>query len=264
MTRILSGAVLLAVVGGAIAWMPSWIVLILACVIAAVAIVEFVSLVQSTAPPVSRGVTVIATLAVCVAAAWPYPALGPVIMAVVLVQAALAVAQAGVGADTVSRVSVSVFGPLYVGLPPGAIAGVHWTAGRAAALILIAVIAISDTAQYYTGRLAGRRPLAPALSPKKTVEGAVGGLVAGSLALIVLGHWGWPDTPLWLRASLGIALVLLGITGDLFESMLKRGIGVKDSSALIPGHGGVLDRIDSVLFAAPVYYVVLRFAMREL
>ena len=119
-------------------------------------------------------------------------------------------------------------------------------------------VIVSDTAQYYTGRAFGRRPLAPAISPKKTVEGAVGGFVFGAALLAVVGAWWLPA-----RADRACArcsastVVALGIAGDLFESMLKRSAGVKDSSALIPGHGGVLDRIDALLFAAPVYYIVL-------
>jgi phosphatidate cytidylyltransferase len=122
---------------------------------------------------------------------------------------------------------------------------------------MLTVIA-SDTGQYYTGRLFGRRPLAPAVSPKKTIEGAVGGFVFGTLVMAVLGGWWLPVAPLPVRAALGAAVVALGIAGDLFESMLKRSAGVKDSSSLIPGHGGVLDRIDALLFAAPVYYIVLK------
>src|SRR5207249_5341492 len=102
-------------------------------------------------------------------------------------------------------------------------------------------------------RAFGRRPLAGRISPKKTLEGAIGGFLFGGLLLAVLGAWWLPTVPAALRAALGVTVVALGITGDLFESMLKRSAGVKDSSSLIPGHGGVLDRIDALLFAAPVY-----------
>jgi len=87
----------------------------------------------------------------------------------------------------------------------------------------------------------------------------VGGLVFGPALFAALGAWWLPVLPLWARIVLGVCLVAAGIAGDLFESMLKRSAGVKDSSALIPGHGGVLDRIDALLFAAPVYYIVLRY-----
>ncbi len=106
----------------------------------------------------------------------------------------------------------------------------------------------------------GRTPLAPAISPKKTIEGAIGGFVFGTLLLAVVGHWWLPKVPLAdSGASSAPLIVALGIAGDLFESMLKRSAGVKDSSSLIPGHGGVLDRIDALLFAAPIYYVVLKY-----
>jgi phosphatidate cytidylyltransferase len=131
--------------------------------------------------------------------------------------------------------------------------------GREALFLLLLTVMVSDTAQYYTGRVFGRRPLAPAISPKKTIEGAAGGFVFGALLLAVAGVWWMPDRPAILRALLGVAVVALGIAGDLFESMLKRSAGVKDSSGLIPGHGGVLDRIDALLFAAPIYYLFLKY-----
>jgi phosphatidate cytidylyltransferase len=162
--------------------------------------------------------------------------------------------------DALGLAAASVFPALYLGLPIGAMIAIREIRGREALFLLMLTVMISDTAQYYSGRAFGRRPLAPAISPKKTVEGAIGGLACGAMALIVAGAWWLPALPLALRAALGVAIVALGIAGDLFESMLKRSAGVKDSSALIPGHGGILDRIDALLFAAPVYYVVLRYA----
>jgi phosphatidate cytidylyltransferase len=146
---------------------------------------------------------------------------------------------------------------LYLGLPIGAMLSIRETRGRQALFLLMLTVFVSDTAQYYSGRAFGRRPLAPRISPKKTVEGALGGFVCGALVMAVIGSWWTPTVAAPLRALLGVTTVALGIAGDLFESMLKRSAGVKDSSGLIPGHGGILDRIDALLFAAPVYYVVL-------
>jgi phosphatidate cytidylyltransferase len=179
----------------------------------------------------------------------------------------LAFALIGVGRgvpapDSLARVAAPVFGALYLGLPLGALAAVRASFGREAMLLPIAAVIVSDTAQYYTGRALGRRPLAPALSPRKTIEGAVGGLLVGALGFAAIAAWWWPDTSLGLRLTLGVAIVALGITGDLFESMLKRAAGVKDSSALIPGHGGVLDRIDALLFVSPFYYIVMQYLVR--
>ena len=123
---------------------------------------------------------------------------------------------------------------------------------------LIFTIVVSDSAQYYAGRAFGRRPLSPAISPKKTLEGAIGGMVLAVPAMIWSGSYFLPGVgPEWL-ALLGAAIAVLGMVGDLFESAIKRAAGLKDSSGLIPGHGGILDRLDAWLFAAPVYYAFLR------
>ena len=124
-------------------------------------------------------------------------------------------------------------------------------------MLLVAVVIVSDSLQYYTGRLLGRRPLAPRVSPKKTIEGAIGGVIFGILFMAVAGRFVLPVLGIPALALLGAVVVVLGILGDLFESRLKREAGVKDSSALIPGHGGVLDRIDALLFAIPAFYFVL-------
>jgi phosphatidate cytidylyltransferase len=135
---------------------------------------------------------------------------------------------------------------------------VHAQHGAYVTLLLIATVVVSDSAQFYSGRTFGRRPLAPTISPKKTIEGAIGGVLFGTLFMLIAGSWLLPGAaPVSLTAA-GLAVVVLGICGDLFESRLKRVAGVKDSSALIPGHGGILDRIDALLFATPAYFVFLR------
>src|SRR5690606_32431069 len=109
-------------------------------------------------------------------------------------------------------------------------------------------------------RMLGRSPLAPTISPKKTVEGAIGGFVGGMMAMGWLGGYWLPEMGLTARLVLGGWIVGLGIVGDLFESAMKRAAQVKDSSALIPGHGGMLDRIDALLLATPAYFFALRYA----
>lgn len=126
-------------------------------------------------------------------------------------------------------------------------------------LMLAAIVAGSDTGAYYAGRAFGHRKLFPEISPKKTVAGGIGGLGAGMLAALLVGFFA--PTPinipaLSLCASL---LVVVGIGGDLTESVIKRAVGVKDSGAILFGHGGVLDRIDSLLLAGPVLYYLLHF-----
>jgi phosphatidate cytidylyltransferase len=123
--------------------------------------------------------------------------------------------------------------------------------------VLLATVVVSDSAQYYTGRAFGRRPLAPSISPKKTIEGALGGIIVGALFMAYAVQFVFPATPVVTRLLLGVVVVLFGIVGDLFESRLKRLAGLKDSSSLIPGHGGVLDRIDAMLFAIPVFYLMV-------
>lgn len=113
---------------------------------------------------------------------------------------------------------------------------------------------IADAAAYYVGKTWGRTPLAPRVSPKKTVEGAVGALAGGVLASMAAAVW-FVGALSWGEAAvLGAIVAVAGMVGDLFESLIKRGAGVKDSGGLIPSHGGILDKIDGLLFTAPLIY----------
>lgn len=113
-----------------------------------------------------------------------------------------------------------------------------------------------DTGAYLAGRAFGKHKLAPSISPGKTVEGLVGGLVLAGIAAAVVTQVFSPQYNLWILCGLGMIVALVGVLGDLSESLLKRGFGVKDSGQIIPGHGGILDRLDALLFTAPVVYGV--------
>ena len=121
-------------------------------------------------------------------------------------------------------------------------------------LAALALVWAADSGAYFAGRTFGRRKLAPTISPNKTVEGAIGGLIAGVAVALAFGMFaGATVAQLPALALVAVAAVLASIVGDLVESLLKRQAGVKDSGHLIPGHGGVLDRIDGVLAALPVF-----------
>jgi len=125
-------------------------------------------------------------------------------------------------------------------------------------VLLYAVVWSCDGMALYAGRFLGRHKLYPSMSPNKTVEGAIGGLAGGILAAVVVNFlFDIGSYP--LVVLMGALAACLGQAGDLVESMLKRDAGVKDSSALFPGHGGVLDKIDAALFAGPVIYFGFRF-----
>ena len=112
----------------------------------------------------------------------------------------------------------------------------------------------SDTGAYYVGRLIGKHKLAPTISPGKTWEGVVGGVLAGLLFAALSHFWFFRELPLKLALPLAALMVVLGILGDLTESALKRSAGAKDAAKILPGHGGILDRLDSLLFNAPLIY----------
>ena len=258
MTRIISGVILGVAALGLIWFLSSTALLLVALVVAAMAFHEYDRIVDAIGAKVPYWTALLATLMACGMVPFQWVDIESILAAALLLIALNVLMSDRVGTPLLADTAAAVLAPVYIGLPLGCLVGVHAIAGRESVLLLIATVAVSDTAQYYTGRTLGRTPLAPLRSPKKTREGAVGGFVVAPLFLAVAGSYFLPAFPWWWHASVGLGIVVAGIIGDLFESMLKRAADMKDSGTLIPGHGGVLDRIDALLFAAPVFYFFLR------
>lgn len=162
------------------------------------------------------------------------------------------------GRDGVGRWAMGVAGALYIGFPLNSYlviyAGAPWPRNLAWVLLVIATAAVGDAGAYLVGRGLGRHPFFREISPNKTLEGAIGGLLLAVPVMLLGGIFVLGLSPA-VAAGLGLLIGLAAMLGDLVESQMKRLAGVKDSSRLIPGHGGVLDRLDSLLF--PPLVVVL-------
>lgn len=159
--------------------------------------------------------------------------------------------------------AMTVFGVLYLGLTLGMLSMTRLLPqGEWLIFFLLLVTWASDTGAYYVGTLYGRHRLAPTISPKKTFEGLVGGAIGAILVAYVARWWFFPGFSGLDCLFLGILLTITGLWGDLTESAMKRSVGMKDSGGILPGHGGMLDRLDSLLFTAPVFYYYVTIASR--
>jgi phosphatidate cytidylyltransferase len=166
-------------------------------------------------------------------------------------------------ADVLPAMSASAVGLIFIALPFSYLVRVNEIerVGRELVLFTLCLIWAGDMLAYFVGRSLGRIPMAPALSPKKTWEGAMGNMIASLLVGVLFARWMQMDAlTLLVIAGLGN---IAGQMGDLIESAYKRGAGVKDSGTLVPGHGGVLDRIDSLILATPVVWAAYQWLGRQ-
>lgn len=150
------------------------------------------------------------------------------------------------------------FGPLFVGLPLTLLAMLRRDLGSAGPGFVVVTIMfawLADTGGYFGGRFFGKHKLYPAVSPKKTVEGAIGGLIGSVLGALLAHFWFLPSLSLEHGIPLALVAGALGQAGDLGESLIKRSTGVKDSGAIVPGHGGILDRVDALIVTSAVTYI---------
>lgn len=174
-----------------------------------------------------------------------------------------ATATARIGGEVVFALLYAAYLPAHMlmirALPDAPAAGME----SGAALLFLVFLATwgTDTGAYFTGRWIGQTPLAPVISPKKTVEGSVGGLVWAMLGGWLAHAWFLPELALTHCLIVSFGASILGQAGDLCESVLKRQAGVKDSATWIPGHGGVLDRFDAIFFATPFAYIYFRLVL---
>jgi phosphatidate cytidylyltransferase len=256
-TRILSALVLIPLVAAAVYLGGLWFTA-LVIVFAVLATIEFLRISERLGAKPSVAVGAGLTAALVLAAHYHRLHVGPALFIVVL------------GALMVARViredyngflvdwSATLIGSAYVG---GMLSHLVLLRNLPRGLAWVALTAlttwVADTAAYLVGMAFGRHRFFPKVSPRKTLEGAAAGLVTGVLVAVAIGVW-FMHVPWGLALGLGILLTLATILGDLSESLIKRQAGVKDSGNIIPGHGGALDRIDSLLFAGvAVYYYVI-------
>ncbi len=191
--------------------------------------------------------------------------------ALVLVILAAALARSASLGGYLAGVSVTVLGVFYVAFNLSCLFPLRFSeiatgfaGGREIMFFIVAVIVTGDTFAYFTGRLFGRRFMFPTVSPKKTFEGAVGGMVGSMLAGWICMRWVWRTADWKSALLLALCVGVAGQLGDLAESAFKRCANLKDSGNILPGHGGLLDRLDSMLFGAPVMWLalVMRSMMR--
>jgi phosphatidate cytidylyltransferase len=257
--RVGTAAVALPLLVLALFAAPAWVVVGLIGVASLLGLVELFAMlrargVQPMAPAGVLGALVLfVTLADGWVAASPLP-----FVAVLVIAAALWRARRAEHADTVHGALGTLLAIVYVGGLGGTMAALRTLdplpEGPWRVTLLLAVIMTADTGAYLAGSAFGRHRLAPRVSPAKSWEGLAGGIVGGIVAALVVRALGLPTLPAPHAAVLGAAAAAVGTAGDLFESLLKRWAGVKDSGTLFPGHGGMLDRLDSLLAAAPVLY----------
>ncbi len=250
MTRVGTAIGLIAIAAYLIFWAPNWLFLAAAVLMGLLCYLEFSGLVAAHA--IERP-GVLGILAGILVLLWPEEIVTSLALLI-----ALALTLALRHSDLRSilpLVACTFFACLYAFLPWRFATllraeSTHWL------FFGLALTWVGDTVAYYVGRAFGKHHLAPVISPKKTWEGSVGSVIGSVLFGVLYMYYFVPDAPWWHIALIAVAGNVAGQFGDLSESAMKRGAGVKDTSHMLPGHGGMLDRVDSTLFALPVVYVL--------
>lgn len=278
--RVLTAVILIPLVVAAIWLGPTWLIALVSAFVAIAAMWEFFSIAEHLGFHAYRLWTCLAAAGIVALQLYasrqthiaslgdlldrsPRVTLELVLFGFVLGVAAITLGTRRPMAEALASISVSAAGLLFIVLPFSAVVRLHGVGALGPMLLLFTLVLVwaGDTAAYFVGRSIGRCKLAPQLSPNKTWEGAAANLLGALLVAVAFGYWN-RIPPIHMLAMAAVGSVA-GQVGDIFESSWKRSAGVKDSGTILPGHGGMLDRIDALILAAPAvwYYfewVVLR------
>jgi phosphatidate cytidylyltransferase len=261
--RVVTASVLIPLVLLAIYWFPFPVFLVLIDILAVLSMREYLDLLSH------HGARSFPVVYPCVALLPWLAGFAPVwiplfLLVTLLFLAVSALVQIRTLKEGLPSLSGNAFGLFYLGVPLALMSQLHpriphasvqWERGNELLLVLL-TIWISDAAAYFVGRAVGRRHIFEHISPKKSLEGFLAGILVPALLVPLFGRYLLPDRGIGFLLLAALFVAVAGIAGDLLESMFKRGAGVKDSSSLLPGHGGLLDRIDSLLLAVPAYFVL--------
>jgi phosphatidate cytidylyltransferase len=269
--RILTAAILIPIVVAAIWWGPTWLIAIVSAGVAILALWEFFSVAEHQGFHSYRLWTSLAAVGIFgqqfyasrmasvsnigeILVRIPRTNLEIVLFGYVLGVAAIALGTNRPIGEVLPAISVSAAGLIFIVLPFSAVVRLHGIDNFGAFLLLftLVVVWVGDTAAYFVGRGIGRWKLAPEISPNKTWEGAIANFLGALLVAAIFGYWS-KLPPIHMLAMAGIGSIA-GQIGDLFESAWKRSASVKDSGSILPGHGGMLDRIDALILAAPAIW----------
>ncbi|MEO8216886.1 MAG: phosphatidate cytidylyltransferase [Acidobacteriota bacterium] len=253
LTALIGAPILVWLIG----WAPSYAYTIMIAVICSLALFEFLVLGEKKGYPVQKVLSILLLLFLLSAFLLKTVSVEMGVFAILLILPAFYVFSHSSVDAALPASAVCVLGTLYIGMLGGALLRLRLDFGAAGPkLIFFLCVAVwaADAGAYYVGRRYGKTKLSPRVSPKKTVEGLVGGVVISLLAAAIVHFTFFPELPLLHALVAAMILAVAGVIGDLAESMWKRSADVKDSGTFLPGHGGFLDRMDSVLFTAPLLY----------
>jgi phosphatidate cytidylyltransferase len=263
-SRILTALVLLPPVVYLIGWSPSWLFLLAVTLTVEASLYEYFLICRNAGLPSIPAIGYAGGAALCLAQAaalfFPANLTLAVLGLFLLVTLSLALVWTVDLKEYLQAVSSTMFGILYVGFTLSCLIPLRYSdpvKGQKLILLLFLVIWAGDICAFFVGRSVGRHFVFPRVSPKKTVEGAVGGLAGSLLIAWAFVHGFWQTADLKKVILLAALIAVAGQVGDFAESAMKRGAGMKDSGAILPGHGGLLDRIDALLFGAATLWLAL-------